>query len=104
MAHRGDFAVNPSRSRCANEFDFHYRAVGLISKIVTDAVQLVNRVQNFFDRIGHPPALGGWQAELLEQRKNFRVKIDVDSFGRPGSVKHNTERTLRHDRRIELLE
>jgi hypothetical protein len=76
----------------------------LIGEFVTDPVQLVNGIQNFFDRFGYPPALGGWQAQLLEQRKNFRVNVDVHSLSRPGSVQHNTEGTLCHDRRIELLE
>ena len=36
--------------------DFHDRAVGLICKIAPNFVQLADRVENFLDRIGQPPA------------------------------------------------
>src|SRR4030095_12738668 len=71
---------------------------------MTDAVEFVNGIQNFVDRRGHPPPLGDWQAEFLEQRKNFGVKIDIYSLGCPGSVKHDAERSFRHDGWVELLE
>ena len=70
---------------------------------MTYAIQLVNRVQNVLERLGHPPALGRGQAQLLQQRKDFRVTVYVHIFVRPGSVKHDAERTFRHDRWIELL-
>ena len=71
---------------------------------MTDAVQFVNGIQNFLDRIGHPPPLGDWQAQFLEERKSFGVKIDIHSFSCSGSVKHDAERAFSHDRWVELLE
>ena len=45
--------------------DLHDGAIGLIGKIVADPVQLVNRFQNFLDRVGEPPALAARQAEFF---------------------------------------
>src|SRR5438132_13082730 len=71
---------------------------------MTNAVQFVNGIQNFLDRIGHPPPLGDWQPEFLEHRKDFGVKIDIHSFNSSGSVKHDSERAFSHDRWLELLQ
>ena len=84
--------------------DLNDGAVGLVRKIMSDAVELANGIQNFLSRIGQPPILVGRQSKLFEQRKNFGMKIDIHAFGCAGSVENNSERTLRRDFGIEMLE
>ena len=91
-------------SRCAKRIDFHDRAVRLIGEIVPHLIELANRAQNFLDRIRQPPTFAAGQTELLEQRKKLGVLFQRRPFDRAGSIKNDAERTLRRDRRIELLE
>ena len=71
---------------------------------MTDAIELVNRAQDFLDRVRRPPTVARRQTEFLKQREHLRVKIEIHSFDRAGAVENNAERTFRHDRRIKLLE
>ena len=44
------------------------------------------------------------QSKLLERRKNLGMKVDIYAFGRAGPVKNHSERSLRGNFRIEMLE
>ena len=84
--------------------DFDHCTVGFVSEILSDAVELTNCIQNFFNRIGEPPILVRRQTKFFEQRKNFRMEIDICAFNCAGSVKNNTQRTLCYDFWIEMFE
>ena len=61
MAQRGDLAVKPETLALGKGIDLHHRAVGLISEIVPDFVELVDRAQEFLppNRPATKPSLHG---------------------------------------------
>ena len=67
-------------------------------------VELVNGLQDFVDRLGHPPLFRRRQAELFEERENLRVPLEGEPVGGARSIEDHAERALRDDFRIELLE
>ena len=82
----------------------HDRAVGLIDEIVAHAIEFADGGERLFDRVGDPPTLRRRQAELLQQRKQFRMLRELDAFDRARAITDEPEWTLRRHRRIELLQ
>src|SRR6267142_3243057 len=54
--------------------------------------------------MSEPPAFTARQPEFLEQCKKLRMFFESDSFDQSRSIKNNSQRPLRGDRRIELFE
>ena len=75
---RGESENLPLRKR----IHFHHRAIRLVGEIVPDPIELVNRPQDFLDRIGQPPALAAGQPEFLEQREKLRMLVQRRAFDR----------------------
>ena len=86
------------------QIHFHNCAIGLIRKIMAHAIKRADRLENFFNRVRQPPSIAVRHSEFFQQRKQFGMLRKIDIFCRPGSVKNDAERTLRHDFRIKLLE
>ncbi len=84
--------------------DLYHRAVGLITKIVTDFVELLDRRNDFIRRRGVPNAFAVGESEFLQQWKKIGVLLQLHSAERAGTVEDNSERTTGHQSRIKLFQ
>src|SRR5436305_898397 len=84
--------------------DFDYCAVGLITKIVTDLVELPDCGNDFFGGRGAPNPFTVRQSEFLQHREKVGMSFQFHSDKGPGSVENDSERAARDQSGIELFQ
>ena len=84
--------------------ELHHRAIRGVRKIFPREIEFLHRGQKPGLRFGRPEFFRDWQSRFLDEVKPFDLcrAPDATQLSRP--VKHNRERTLRHQARIELLQ